>query len=105
MNPFVDTSKKLKREAKIVAGRAGMQADVSNPNTVQAAIRSRRMDATMKLIRGLYPISDVRTYQNVVRYLLIVANSTLIRCMCVGISPYENGILPPVASNLAYSPM
>jgi len=79
MNTLVNTAEKSRREARIVPGRARNQADVSRLNTVPAGIQSRCMDATMELIRWLYPISDLRRYQNVVRYLLVVVNWPLKR--------------------------
>lgn len=37
--------------------------------------------------------------------MILIAMSTLIKCIYMCIAPYENGILPAFATALAYSPM
>jgi hypothetical protein len=57
------------------------------------------------VLRRLCLISDPITYPDMVRVMTLIANSITIRCICVGIKPYEGEILPPFAMALAYSPM
>ncbi|KAI6986056.1 hypothetical protein KC359_g8910 [Hortaea werneckii] len=81
--------------------------DVIKPtklNEIQHDIRNKCVDATLNMLRQMYPISDRSTYDDIVRGMLLIAFSTPIKCICVGINPYENGILPPFATALAYSP-
>ena len=87
-----------------ITERTRTRADVTKVSTIQNTIRVRCMDATMTMLRKMHPISQPSTYSNVARGMMLIADSTPIRCMCVGISPYENGILPSLATALAYSP-
>ncbi len=87
-----------------IPDRIRNRADVSKPNSIQSTIRVRSMDATMSALRRLNTISDPLTYANVARGLMLIGSSSPIRCICVGIKPYENGILPSFATALAYSP-
>lgn len=91
---------------KIKSHRPALRSvvDVSRVNTVQSNVRVKCLDATMKLLTRIYQVSDKNTYQNVARAMMSVANACPIKCMCVGISPYENGILPPFATALSYCP-
>ena len=84
--------------------RKRQKANTENVTKTQEAVRSMCVDATMKMLRGLHTVSDTVTYPDIARGMLAIANSTPTRCVCVGISPYENGILPPFATALAYSP-
>lgn len=80
------------------------QADISRPNIIQFTISIRCVDAIMHMLRHLYSISDKNNYSNVARGMIMIANSTPIKCVCIDISPYENGIIPSFATALAYSP-
>ena len=80
-------------------------ADSSKLTTIDNAIKSSCMDATMCMLRQLHELSDKETYVYVARYMMTVAFACPLKLICVGISPYENGILPPYASGLSYSPM
>jgi hypothetical protein len=91
------------RVKKIPWGKRN-KADTKKISTPQMAIRSRSMDATMSMLRKMSVIAEPDTYQSVARGMMLIANSTPIKCICVGISPYENGILPAFATALAYSP-
>lgn len=91
------------RVKKIPWGKRN-KADTKKISTPQMAIRSRSMDATMSMLRKMSVIAEPSTYQSVARGMMLIANSTPIKCVCVGISPYENGILPAFATALAYSP-
>lgn len=60
-------------------------------------IENACMELTMDILRKLEPISDK------VRYMMMISSMSPIKCLCVGISPYENGILPTFASAMAFS--
>lgn len=84
--------------------RQPKRVDISSFSKSQSSIRKKCMDATLNMLRQMSRIADRSTYPDVARGMLLIANTTPIKCMCVGISPYENGILPPFATALAYSP-
>lgn len=94
----------LSKKLSMIPDRIRNRADVSRPNTIQSTVRSRCVEVTMNMLRSLSMVSDPVTYPSIARGLMLVGTSCPIRCMCVGISPYENGILPSMATALAYSP-
>ncbi|KAM0809307.1 hypothetical protein AB5N19_09650 [Seiridium cardinale] len=102
--PIFNMNSRMVQKVRSIPKPVRATMDTSKSHTIIETIRTRMLDATMDLLRGLYPISDTVTYSNVARYYLAAANSAPVRCVCVGISPHENGILPAVASALAYSP-
>ncbi|CAK1356606.1 unnamed protein product [Cercospora beticola] len=59
----------------------------------------------MDLLKKSKPLSDGPTYDCVARSMLMTARSCPPESVCIGILPHRNGILPPVASALAYSPL
>ena len=77
-------------------------ADASKLTTIDNDIKSRCTDAVLVMLRQMHPLSDKDTYSSVARYMMSLASVCPIKCICVGISPYENGILPPFASALSY---
>lgn len=89
---------------KAVKWRTRTAASASNTTSIQDTIRSKCMEVTMSMMRRLHPVSDPSTYADVTRGMLLIAISSPLKCMCVGISPYESGILSPFATALAYSP-
>ncbi|KAH7001761.1 hypothetical protein B0J12DRAFT_692604 [Macrophomina phaseolina] len=78
---------------------------VGHLNRDAEKIRRVCVEATVKLMAQLYEMTDPTTHRDVGRAMITIANSVPLRCICVGISPYENGILPTFATALAYSPM
>ncbi|PPJ56472.1 hypothetical protein CBER1_10922 [Cercospora berteroae] len=79
--------------------------DSSKLLTVDTRIKDECMIATMDLLKKSKPLSDGPTYDCAARSMLMTARSCPPESVCVGILPYRNGILPPVASALAYSPL
>lgn len=100
----VNMAEYLNARMSTITERIRTTADTTKVTATQNAIRSRCINVTMSMLRKMYVISDTTTYSDVSRGMLAVANSAPIKCVCVGISPYENGILPPFATSLAYSP-
>ena len=94
----------LNKRMMAIPERKRIKADVTAVNKSGDMVRSMCVNATMAMLRGLYKLSDPVTYPDVARGMIAIANSTPIRCVCVGISPYGSGILPPFATALAYSP-
>lgn len=80
-------------------------ADSSKISTVTDEIRRQCMRVTMELIAQLEPMGFGERFNSTVRGLMVVGYSVPIRVMCVGLYPYEQDILPPVATALAYSPI
>lgn len=103
-NPFKASDPMLDRVSAIQP-RIRSALDASKVTSVTTVMRQECVDATMKLLNSIQDISDPITYPSISRAMLAVAHSTPIKCLCIGISPYENGILPPVATSLSYSPM
>jgi hypothetical protein len=91
---------------KILAARPTHRPrfDGSKLLTVDTEIRTRAVYMTMELLRNISDISEPNSYRSVSRNMMMVANSTPIKCVCMGISPYETDILPSFASALAYDP-
>jgi len=80
------------------------QMDTSKMTTIDVDIKNFCVEVTMDMLRKLQVVADPTTYPNVARYMLVLANVTPIKCICIGISPYENGILPSFAGAMSYSP-
>lgn len=72
--------------------------------TVDSEIRTRAMEMTMKLLRNIRDVSEANSYISVSRSMTIVADSTPIKCVCMGISPYETDILSTFASAPVHDP-
>ena len=87
---FVDTPKPSLDTRKLV--------------TIDTDIKNACTELTMDTLKKLEKIADPVTYPNVARYMMMIASSSPVKCICVGISPYENGILPTFAGAMAYSP-
>lgn len=102
---YIGMTSNMSRKIRAIKVPDRTRVDSTRPNMIMDTIRNRVMNATVDLLRGLSKVSDPSTYPNVARGLMMMANSTPIRCMCVGISPYENGILPGFATALAYNPL
>lgn len=81
------------------------RVDSSKVTTVSANIRYQCMHVTMELIKKLEPISSGDRFECTVRGLMMVAHGVPIKTMCVGLYPYEQNILPAIATALAYCPM
>ena len=62
------------------------------------------MEATTKMFRSLKRIADESTYNEICRAYFAMSSTAPFKVICVGISPYRNGILPHFASALAYCP-
>lgn len=91
INSFVDKARPMLDTTKLV--------------TIDTDIKNACTELTMDTLRKLQRIADPITYPNVARYMMMIASTSPIKCICVGISPYENGILPAFAGAMAYSPM
>lgn len=78
--------------------------DTSKISTKSNNVRWGCMEAMMKMFRGLKKIADSSTYDKICRAYFAMSSTAPFKVICVGISPYKNGILPHFASALAYSP-
>lgn len=59
----------------------------------------------MELVKNLDTIGDPILNLPVARGLIVVTECVLIRMMCLGLYLYEQDILPPIATSLAYCPL
>lgn len=89
---------------KALGDRQRIHHDPSKTTTNSNMVRWQCMEATMKLFRALKPISDQSTYEKINRAYFTMSSTAPLKVICVGISPYKNGILPHFASSLAYCP-
>lgn len=79
-------------------------ADTSRATTVSDAIRYECWKVTSTFISKLDTLGSGKRHVAVIRSLVMCSQLVPIRVMCVGLFPYEQNILPPIASALAYSP-
>lgn len=79
--------------------------DTTKVRTIDTDIKNSCTELTMDTLKKLEKVADPITYPNVARYMMMIASLSPMKCICVGISPYENGILPTFAAAMAYSPM
>ncbi|KAK5162691.1 uncharacterized protein LTR77_011244 [Saxophila tyrrhenica] len=82
-----------------IPSRVRDRVDTSIVTTVSAQMRYMCMDVTMEMVRKLEAFGEDD------RGLMMVAYNVPIKVMNVGLYPYEQNILPAIASALAYSPM
>jgi hypothetical protein len=61
------------------------------------------MQVTMEMVRKLEQFASGDRFYRTVRGLMVCANGVTIKIMNVGLYPYDQGILPAIASALAYS--
>ncbi|KAL9122244.1 MAG: hypothetical protein Q9187_001196 [Circinaria calcarea] len=80
-------------------------ADSSVVTTVSNNMRYACLEATMEMVRNLEMMSFGERYDAAVRGLMTISYGVPIKVMCVGLYPYEQNILPTIATALAYSPM
>ncbi|KAK5242471.1 hypothetical protein LTR16_008492, partial [Cryomyces antarcticus] len=79
------------------------RADGSIVSTVSANMRYACIRVTMDMVRDLESMSHGERFDCTVRGLMMIAYGVPIKVMCVGLYPYEQNILPPIATALAYS--
>lgn len=91
INSFMETPKPRLDTTKLV--------------TIDTDIKNACTELTMDTLKKLERIADPITYPNIARYMMMIATMSPVKCICVGISPYENGILPTFAGAMAYSPV
>lgn len=89
---------------KDVPSYVSPNASVEGVNRESRKIRSQCMKVTRDLIEELRLIGDSRTIEPLTRGLMIVAASAPLNVVAVGLYPYEQDILPPLATALAYDP-
>ena len=97
---FTSTS----RNVKSIPPRPRVAADLSKETTRSNAIRSECLSATMRLIAKLDTMGNGQRHAAAVRSLMLFSYMVPAKVICVGLFPYEQDILPPIASALAYSP-
>lgn len=90
--------------ARRLPGMKRNKMDTSKMSTIDVDIKNFCVEVTMDMLRKPHTVADPVTYPSVARYMLVLANVTPIKCICIGISPYKNGILPSFASAMLYSP-
>jgi hypothetical protein len=105
MNPFARMQCDMDRKVASFVDTPKPELDPTKLVTIDTDIKSACMELTMDMLKKLHRISDPITYPNVARYMMMVASMSPIKCICVGISPYENGILPTFAGAMSYSPL
>jgi hypothetical protein len=94
----------MRDKIRSIPQRHRSKFDASKMITVDNEIRTRAVHMTMELLRNISDVSEPNSYVNVSRSMMMLANSTPTKCVCMGISPYETDILPTFASALAYDP-
>ena len=94
----------MRDKIRAIPERHRSKFDASKMITVDSEIRTKAVAMTMDLLRNISDVSEPQSYVNVSRNMMMIANSTPIKCVCMGISPYETDILPTFASALAYDP-
>jgi hypothetical protein len=70
-------------------------ATTTKANAVHDKIRTECMSATLDMMSALVAISGKKTFPSIYRGMIMVASSVPLKIMCLGIGPYEYGILPP----------
>lgn len=80
-------------------------ADSSVVTTVSDRMRHSCMTVTMELIDNLKYMMDEERVKPIIRSMMTVSYGIPIKIMCIGLFPYEQDILPPVATALSYSPL
>ena len=93
------------RNPKTTPARPRVAADTSKVTTKSNAVRSACLDATTRLISKLDTIGEGERYAAAVRSLMLFSYMVPAKVICIGLFPYEQDILPPIASALAYSPV
>jgi hypothetical protein len=93
------------RNPKTTPARTRVAADTSKVTTKSNAVRSACLDATTRLISKLDTIGEGERYAATIRSLMLFSYMVPVRVICIGLFPYEQDILPPIASALAYSPV
>ncbi len=81
------------------------RVDASIVTTVSAQMRYMCMEVTMEMVKKLEVFGHGDRFMCAVRGLMMIAYGAPIKIMNVGLYPYEQNILSPIASALAYSPM
>jgi hypothetical protein len=81
------------------------RVDTSIVTTVSAHMRYECMQVTMEMVKKLEQFASGDRFYCTVRGLMMSAYGVPIKIMNVGLYPYDQDILPAIASALAYSPM
>ncbi|OBT60192.1 hypothetical protein VE03_10626 [Pseudogymnoascus sp. 23342-1-I1] len=58
----------------------------------------------MKLMSNLEMMTDMESFDSLMRGVILITDSVPIKVMCLGLYPYEQDILPPIATSLSYCP-
>ncbi|KAK3716719.1 hypothetical protein LTR37_006349 [Vermiconidia calcicola] len=77
------------------------EANVADANVIISEMRVECMDFTRVLIGELENIGNQNTIVELVKGLMTVAYDLLIKIMPIGLYPYEQTILPPIATAMA----
>jgi len=79
-------------------------ANASGVESGLEELKKQCVIVTEKLILGLTPMSRPGRRQSLILGLMLVAYSVSTRLLCVGLYPYDQEILPPMATELSYCP-
>ncbi|KAF4460192.1 benzoate 4-monooxygenase cytochrome P450 [Fusarium albosuccineum] len=93
------------RSARGVPDRVRVKADTGSTDSIMHDMRSLTMTATYDFIHKLDDMGFGDRFDATVRGLMTVGYSVPIKILCIGLYPYEQDILPPIATSLAYSPI
>lgn len=88
-----------------IPDRVVTKVDVSCITSDTEMIRHKTMTVTRDMIKKLEPMGFGDKFDAAVRGLMVIGHNVPIKTMCVGLYPYEQDILPPIATSLAYSPL
>ena len=101
---IVEMSWNLARRPKGIPERIKPRADVSRVSTVSDNLRYTCGQVTRELIAKLDGMSETSSFESIIRGFVVVAECVPIKVMCLGLYPYDNDILPPIATSLSYCP-
>jgi hypothetical protein len=93
------------RNPKTIQPRVRIAADPSKVTTKSNAIRNTCLEATIRLITKLDAMGEGERHVATIRSLMLFSYMVPARIICIGLFPYEQDILPPIATALAYSPV
>jgi hypothetical protein len=94
----------LARRVRHIPERVRVRGDVSRATTVSDNMKHMCMQVTLKLISNLESMSVDDSFESLMRGLILVSDCVPIKVICLGLYPYDQDILPPIATALSYCP-
>lgn len=95
----------VSRNISTIPSRVREKVDTSVVTTISSNMRYQCMSVTMNLIKNLEQMSSGDKFDCTARGLMMISHAVPIKVMNVGLYPYEQNILPSIATALAYSPV